>query len=201
LREESFDILHVAAHTKFDKENDENTGIILSDGSVLHPSEIFYDIKGDPPWLIFLNTCESAKAKDLKYYDKYNELSGLADAFIAAGALSYIGTNGPINDLSASEISIGFYNALLKGSTVAESLKESKVQYFENNQNDLSWSLFRIYGNTTQKIELQEPKDDKESKIKRWHLKTGSRDPLKCAVELDLDINEVMTILSKICRK
>ena len=52
------DILHVAAHTRFDKDNNENTGIILSGKTILHPTEVFYDIKGYPPWLIFLNACD-----------------------------------------------------------------------------------------------------------------------------------------------
>jgi CHAT domain len=201
LREESFDILHVAAHTRFDKDNNENTGIILSEGYVLHPTEVFYDIRGDAPWLIFLNACESARAKDIRYFDKYDELSSLADAFIAAGALTYIGTTGPINDLSASEISVNFYRALLTGSTVAESLRDSKTEYFEYNEKDPSWSLFRIYGNPTQRIELQELEDSKENRIRKWHLKTGSCDPIRCAIELGLDIDEVMTVLSRLCRK
>jgi CHAT domain len=200
LREESFDILHVAAHTRFDKDKNENTGIILSEGSVLHPTDVFYDIRGDSPWLIFLNACESAMAKDM-YFDKYNELSGLADAFIAAGALTYIGTTGPINDISASEISVNFYKKLLKGSTVAESLRESKSEYFEYNDQDPSWSLFRVYGNPSQRIELQKVQDSNENRVKNWHLKTGSCDPLRCAVDLGLDIDEVMMLLSKICKK
>jgi hypothetical protein len=65
----------VAAHTKFNKKKDEDTGIVLSGDTVLRPRDIFYDIKGDPPWLIFMNVCESAKTRDLNYFDKYDELS------------------------------------------------------------------------------------------------------------------------------
>jgi hypothetical protein len=145
-------------------------------------------VKGDSPWLIFLNACVSAKAKDMNL-EKYNELSGLADAFNAAGALTYIGTTGDINDVSASEIPINFYEALLKGSTVAESLRESKVRYFDYNEQDPSWSLFRILGNPNQIIEFQEVHANDEIRIKSWHLNTGSCDPIRCAAELGLDMS------------
>ena len=61
--------------------------------------------------------------------------------------------------------------------------------------------MFRIYGNLTQRIELQEVQDSNENKIRKWHLKTRSSDPLRCAVDLGLDIDEVIMLLSKICKK
>jgi CHAT domain-containing protein len=85
-----------------------------------------------------MNACENAKTRDLNYFDKYDELSTLADAFVGAGAYSYIGTSGIINDSSASEIAVDFYNNLLVGSTVAESLRKAKIEFFKYNQNDLS---------------------------------------------------------------
>jgi hypothetical protein len=149
-----------------------------------------------------MNSCESARTtaaqNNLK---KYDDLTSLADSFVTAGALSYIGTNGPINDSSALEIAVGFYKNLFEGSTVAESLRKSKKDFFEYNQNDLTWSLFKIYGNPSIKIELTELEDDLENKVIRWHRRINSCDPVKCAIELGIDVDEAMDILSRICRK
>jgi hypothetical protein len=201
LREESIDILHVAAHAQFNEKSTEDSGVLLRDGRLLRPADIYFDIKGNPPWLVFMNACESAKTRDLRLFKKYGELSSLADAFIGAGALSYIGTSNVINDSSASEIAIVFYNNLLSGSTVGESLRKAKATFFENNPNDLSWSAFKLYGNPLKKIELKDIVETIDEKVRRWHQETDSCDPMKCAYDLGIDVDEVMEILSRLCRK
>jgi hypothetical protein len=137
----------------------------------------------------------------LKYFEKYGELSSLADAFIAAGALCYIGTTGLINDSSASEIAIDFYTSLLQGTSVGESLRKAKADFFKKNRNDLSWSAFKLYGNPLRKIEFQDVEETMESRIKRWHQKTGSYNPMRCAYDLGVDVDEAMETLSRLRKK
>jgi hypothetical protein len=96
---------------------------------------------------------------------------------------------------------VDFYNNLLGGSTVAESLRKAKIEFFKYNQNDLSWSSFKIYGNPMKKIELNESYEDLETKVKRWYVRTRSCNPMNCAADLGADINEVMKILSRVYRK
>ena len=61
LQKQYFDIIHVATHAKFDPTNSAETGIVLNDG-ILRTNDIYKTIKDDPPWLVFMNACESAKA-------------------------------------------------------------------------------------------------------------------------------------------
>jgi CHAT domain-containing protein len=109
LQQEYFDIVHVASHAGFEQDRPEESGVILDDG-VLHTRDIYNSTKIDPPWLVFMNACESARIRDLSYFGKYEELSGLAFAFVKAGARSYIGTTSVINDSAASEIAVTFYS-------------------------------------------------------------------------------------------
>lgn len=118
---QNLDIVHVAAHTQFDS-NLGNSGVVLND-DLLRPEDVYNDIVTGPPWLVFMNSCESARTMDSRYLEKYGELSGLAIAFLAAGALSYIGTICRINDKAASQIAIGFYEKLLRGSSVGQSMQ------------------------------------------------------------------------------
>ncbi|MGC2572757.1 MAG: CHAT domain-containing protein, partial [Candidatus Nitrosopolaris sp.] len=112
LQKHYFDIIHVATHAKFEPTDPAESGVVLNDG-LLRTRDIYKTVKDDPPWLVFMNTCESAKTRDLSYLEKYDELSGLGIAFVKAGAPSYIGTIGMINDSSASEIAVSFYKNLL----------------------------------------------------------------------------------------
>ena len=116
-----FDIIHTCTHTEYD-------GIVLNDG-LLRPNDIFDDIKIDAPWFVFMNSCESAKTKNLNTFEKYGQLSDLNIAFLAAGANSYLGTNCIINDSAASEISVNFYSNLLRGFTLGESLRNAKNNF------------------------------------------------------------------------
>jgi hypothetical protein len=61
-----------------------------------------------------------------------------------------------INDSSASEIAVSFYKNLLGGLTIGESLRKAKIDFFDNNPEDLSWSAFTLYGDPNLKKDFEE---------------------------------------------
>ena len=205
-----FDIIHTCTHTEYD-------GIVLNDG-LLRPNDIFDDIKIDPPWFVFMNSCESAKTKNLDPFEKYGQLSDLNIAFLAAGANSYLGTTCIINDSAASEISINFYNHLLRGFTLGESLKNAKNTFYTNNRDDLSWLAFRLFADPNSKkdfgdfsdildessgsSEIDDIKNKKENdfqnKILQYIQNNKNFSISKCARDLNIDVDEIMNILSKL---
>ena len=63
LQRQYFDIIHVATHAKFDPINPAEAGIVLNDG-ILRTKDIYKTIKDDPPWLVFMNACESTKTRE-----------------------------------------------------------------------------------------------------------------------------------------
>jgi hypothetical protein len=204
LAKESFDILHVAAHTQFNPTKPKESIIFLNDGC-LSAGEIYRDIQNysnnpsEPPWLVFMNSCESAKILDLTYFEKYGELLGLAAAFITSGALSYIGTSGIINDSYASEIAVNFYKYLLRGSTTGESLRKAKYDFRKNHLKDASWSVFKLYGNPNTDLRFSQSGRDLLAEIKGYlKQKEGSFNVQDCAADLDITISEVNDIIYRL---
>lgn len=63
---QNLDIVHVAAHTEFDETNPADSGIVVNDGC-LRTKDIYNDVVTGPPWLVFMNSCESAKTIDPSY--------------------------------------------------------------------------------------------------------------------------------------
>jgi CHAT domain len=183
LQKQYFDIIHLATHSNFNPADPKETGIVLNDG-ILQARDIFKTIKDDPPWLVFMNACESARIRDLSYFEKYDELSGLGIAFVKAGAPSYIGTNSIINDYSASELAIVFYRNLMRGASVGESLKRSKKAFFDNNPEDLSWAAFVLFGDPTIQKSLEEREEVVCARCHNTNL-PGSKYCSSCGLRLD----------------
>lgn len=128
----------------------------------------------DPPWLVFMNACESAKTMDSRELEQYRELSGLATTFLAAGASSYIGTRCRGGLTNGNH----FYQKLLTGSSIGQSMQHARKEFFEQHEGDLSWLAFRLYGNPTLKRDLvAEVSMDKEDCVKEYvekKRKTGN---------------------------
>src|SRR5205809_1078328 len=151
--------------TEFNESNPRDSGIVVYDG-LLPTMDIYNDVVVGPPWLVFMNACESARIIDSRYVEKYRELSGLAIAFLAAGASSYIGTICRINDKAASQIAISFYKKLLTGSSVGQSMQNARKEFFEQHEDEnLSWLAFRLYGDPNWKRDfVAEAKMDTKEK-------------------------------------
>jgi len=207
LIQQYFDIIHIATHTEYN-------GIILNDG-LLKPSDIYHDIKIGAPWLVFMNSCESAAGIDIDPFEKYGELSNLTIAFLAGGALSYIGTNCIINDEVAAEISVGLYSDLFKGLTMGESLRNSKNSFANLHQGNLGGLAFRLFGDPMIKrnfgvdsISSDIVKDDRLESNETINLKVrvleyiqknkGEFNISKCARDLNSDVYDIMNIVSKL---
>ncbi len=199
LQEEYFDIVHVASHAGFEQDKPEESGVILNDG-MLRTRDIYNSTKDAPPWLVFMNACESARIRDLSYFEKYEELSGLAFAFVKAGARSYIGTTNVINDSAASEIAVSFYSNLLKGSSVGESFRQAKLEFYRNHPDDLSWSAFTLFGDPNSKKEFSESVErNLEEDVKNYIREKKNRFNIpQCSKDLGISISDVRRILARL---
>jgi hypothetical protein len=201
---QNLDIVHVAAHAEFDKSEPRDSGIVLNDG-LLRTKDIYNDVAMGPPWLVFMNSCESAKTTNSSYIEEYGELAGLAIAFLAAGALTYIGTSCRINDKAASQIAVNFYNKLLKGSSVGQSMQNARKQYFDNHfeEEDLSWLAFRLYGDPNLKRDfVAEALMDLEDKVKEYIVEKKKRRQsitiMDLARDLNISVSEARRMLSRL---
>jgi hypothetical protein len=199
---QNLDIVHVAAHAEFDGTNPSDSGIVVNDGC-LRTKDIYDDVVTGPPWLVFMNACESAKTTDSSSLDKYGELSGLASAFLAAGALSYIGTSCRINDRAASKIAVSFYKKLLTGSSVGQSMQNARKEFYNDHRDDedLSWLAFRLFGDPNLKRDLiAEAIKDLEERVKEYvDGKKKTRQSftiIDLARDLNISVSEARRVLS-----
>jgi CHAT domain-containing protein len=204
IRNQNLDIVHVAAHAEFDETNPRDSGIVVNDG-LLRTKDIYNDVVKGPPSLVFMNACESAKTIDSSYLEKYEELSGLAFAFLDAGALSYIGTICRINDRAASQIAISFYKKLLTGSSVGQSMQAARKEFFDEHREDedLSWLAFRLYGDPNWKRDLiAEAIMDADEKVKEYVNDKKKRRQhftiIDVARDLNISVSEARHILSRL---
>jgi hypothetical protein len=204
ILQQNLDIVHVAAHTEFDESNPHDSGVVLNDG-LLRAKDIYNDVVTGPPWLVFMNSCESARTMDSRYVEEFDQLSGLATAFLVAGASSYIGTICRISDKAASQIAVKFYDKLLKGATVGESMQNARKEFFNDHleDEDLSWLSFRVYGNPNAKRDLlAEALIDMEEKVNEYIAEKKKRRRsftiMDLARDLNMSVSEVRQIYSRV---
>lgn len=137
----NYDFIHFTGHGECFVEEPDESGIALK-GGILKAHEI-KDIYGDnPPILVFINACESGMEQQ-KYE---NRVSGLASSFLKNG-INYIGSIWVIHDTVAYKTSRSFYNALLNGIPIGESLRNAKKLAYEHFKGKkLGWASYILFG-------------------------------------------------------
>jgi serine/threonine protein kinase len=116
------DVLHFAVHGKYDPSGFED-GIILVDRKTL--GEL--DVRGvdlDPPHFVFLNACQVGNGSE-----KLGIYSGMASAFVYAGASAVVAPLWSIDDGLARDLAKGFYEAAFAGASPADFLREKRASF------------------------------------------------------------------------
>lgn len=140
----NYDFIHFAGHAFYDEKSPEKSGLILFD-ETLEAREIKNIIK-NPPCLVFLNACSSAKIEQRSLKQKYaNFVQSLSLAFIENGS-QVIGSIWPISDEPAAEFCEEFYLKFFSGSEIGESLRFAKKKIYEKSKGDLTWASYVLYG-------------------------------------------------------
>lgn len=125
----TYDIVHFAGHAHPD-------GLQLSDG-VITATDIAATYPGGS--VVFVNACHSGKGFTT---------AGLAEPFIASGALAFIGSFWPVHDEAAAQVALDFYMRAFQLSgeclPVGEALRRSKLKSFVNGER--AWVTFVLYG-------------------------------------------------------
>ena len=116
---EDFDILHFATHVRLDDQHPWQSEIQLfgrGDARNLKAWEIAeLDLTAR---LALLSSCESAAGRVLSG----EGVLGLSSAFISAGVPAVLATLWPVEDRTAAQFSIRYYDALAEGLSVSEAL-------------------------------------------------------------------------------
>jgi CHAT domain-containing protein len=148
---QNYDIVHFAGHASHDASSPDESSLMLADGEV-QAFEIARFITTRSPAVVFLNACWSAE--ELRDPDSYSPMMrGLGRTFLYAGVTAFLGYLIPVPDDSATRFAMCFYNALIQGYTVGESLRRSRIQSRNPKTSyDLTWSSAVLYGDPTARV-------------------------------------------------
>ena len=148
----NYDVIHYTGHAVFDAKNPDESCLILKDRKKIKAQEITRILAGRP--LIFLNACSSGREMMHEGEISYtgSDTEGLASSFMLGGALSFIGALWPIYDTGSAEFASVFYERLLKGETIGESLRYARIHIKKSKPNDITWASFVQYGDPTLRL-------------------------------------------------
>lgn len=121
--QESFDIIHFCGHIVEDAAV--GPALLLEDGRALGASLIAPTLAGGP--VVFLNGCASARGASKASDDRWAQIvAGVAGAFLHGGAASVVGMLCDVSDRHAARLAVAFYDRLLGGASIGESLRSAR---------------------------------------------------------------------------
>jgi hypothetical protein len=134
-----FDLIHVAAHGRYDHENPMFSSIQLEDGHLLACDIARSSFQTR---IVVLASCDSASMGQPTGW----EPQGLARAFLARRSEVVIGSLWPLND-QVAEYGFGvFYRKLKEGLSVSQSLANARDDLKERYPHPAFWGSFVMFG-------------------------------------------------------
>jgi hypothetical protein len=116
------ELLHFAVHGQYDPKG-EIDGLVLVDGLTVDPMQIKGSALKLRPF-VFLNACQVGSGNAV-----LGDYAGLAEAFLFAGASAVIAPLWSIDDVTAREIALRFYEKALTGKAPADILREERAAF------------------------------------------------------------------------
>lgn len=146
LQKNTFDIVHIASHSQFTSDANENYILTFDDKLSMNKLEQLIALskyRNNPIELLTLSACQTAAGDD-------RAALGLAGIAVKAGARSAVATLWFINDKAASELISEFYHQLKQNSvSKAQALKNAQTHMIQNTayRHPYYWSAFLLIGN------------------------------------------------------
>ncbi|MFA5362474.1 MAG: CHAT domain-containing protein [Candidatus Omnitrophota bacterium] len=143
-----YDIVHYAGHCEYDQDNPRDSGWVLHDGKFTIQDIAAMGETMPLPAIIFSNACQSAGGASGALHPDYQKKAyNLAAAFLLSGVRHYIGTVRRIEDEVSFAFAKEFYSLLLRGRTVGECLRLSRIRLIrEYGEHSIFWAGYLLYG-------------------------------------------------------
>jgi len=148
MKIKDYDLLHFAGHAEYHPGGPGTSGWRLTEGH-FRADDIYKMAGGSPmPALVFSNACQSARTEPWEWKKDVKAASfGLANAFLFAGVRHYLGTFWEIVDEPSGKFALEFYQHLLSGETVGESVRAARLALAEEYGADSAgWASYLLYG-------------------------------------------------------
>ena len=144
----TYDVLHFAGHGFFDTSDPGASGLVCANGAVLRGS----DLAGiaSLPTLVFFNACEAARVRRPGRSARarlfgLRRSSSLAEAILDGGVANFVGTHWPVGDDAALAFSSRFYEGLLGGARLGETMLAARRVVAA--AGSIDWADYVHYGN------------------------------------------------------
>ncbi|HSN85238.1 MAG TPA: CHAT domain-containing protein, partial [Thermoanaerobaculia bacterium] len=152
------EVLHFAVHGIYDPKGIQN-GLILTDKQVLRPLYVRgRDLPRTP--FVFLNACQVGTGNAI-----LGDYSGLAEAFLYAGACGVIAPLWSVKDETARQIALDFYREIEAGGSPASFIRSERARFKDSPETVsatyLAYQFFghprlKLVGLRSQEVEIHE---------------------------------------------
>lgn len=139
-------VLHIASHSRLRT----GTGFEneLSNSSMAERVEILLDQDSR----LTLREFESLERMPELVFLGTHYTAAMAPDLIRLGAQAIVGCFGQLNDEPARDFAIAFYEALARGLTLIEAMREARQQCWHKHPSDTTWGLFQCYGDPSWRL-------------------------------------------------
>jgi CHAT domain len=143
-----YDIIHYSGHAFFDNVLPGRSGLLLSD-DVLTAADVRFMLELSRSPVIYASACSAGRIKGIS-----SRFTGLASAFIRAGAAGYISSIWSIDDRDAGTLAAEYYQTLLKNHCpIGECLRTAKLHarsdFLQTKSDFITWASLVLYGDPT----------------------------------------------------
>ncbi|MBI3235652.1 MAG: CHAT domain-containing protein, partial [Bacteroidetes bacterium] len=160
-----YKVIHLAGHGFLDKDNPENSGMVIGNGIFLTAKEI--QQLTYIPEMVFINCCHLGKS-DLNAENttnqKYKFAANLGTQLIRMGVKVVVAAGWAINDTAALEFTKDFYNYMLEGQCFGDAIRNARKNCFFRFPETNTWGAYQCYGdqfytlNKTAQVKRDVPK-------------------------------------------
>jgi len=134
-----FDIIHLATHATFDPQAPLHSRILLADGALAVPDLFRWRLNAR---LITLSACQTA----LSALRPGDELLGLREALLFAGANALLVSLWQVDDASTARLMVAFYRNLARGARPAAALAAAQRELRAAGFSAYHWAPFTLIG-------------------------------------------------------
>ena len=136
-------IAHYSCHGVFDHQRVENSGLVLAGGELLNIRDIFNHLRLPNAALVTLSACETGRVE----VAGGDELAGLVQAFVYAGAPTVIGRLWAVNDTATRYLFERFYRYYTQDISAADALRTAQQELrTQGYDHAYYWAAFQPYG-------------------------------------------------------
>jgi len=137
-------VMHLGCHGYFDLQHPKDSGLLLAGGQWLTVQHILSELNLRQTALLTLGACVSGKA-DLQ---KGDEMVGLAQASLIAGATAVVASQWHVHDGATRALFEAFYAGIAKGATPTQALREATavVRAQQAWKHPYYWAAFQVHG-------------------------------------------------------